>query len=246
MYPFLRVFGRTIGTYGVLMVLGVVLVCLGSLRRGKARGLQRDAILIVGATTLGFALLGGGTLYNVVTYSWTELWERIRTGDLMFFLNGGLVYYGGLLGGVLGAILGTALAGAAIRDVEWTVVPLLPLGHAIGRWGCVFAGCCYGVPYEGLFSLHYPHLEGGRFPVQLLEGGINLCLSLWLLRRAERERETFALLTDYLGAYALVRFLVEYLRGDSIRGIFWQVSLSQWVSLAILAGCGLFQIAKRK
>ena len=38
----------------------------------------------------------------------------------------------------------------------------------------------------------------------------------------------------YLYIYAVSRFLLEFIRGDSIRGIWFGLSTSQWVSIGIL------------
>ena len=37
----------------------------------------------------------------------------------------------------------------------------------------------------------------------------------------------------YTGFYSVVRFCLEYLRGDVVRGGFWIFSTSQWISIFI-------------
>ena len=39
----------------------------------------------------------------------------------------------------------------------------------------------------------------------------------------------------YTGFYSVVRFCLEYLRGDVVRGGFWIFSTSQWISIILFA-----------
>lgn len=53
---------------------------------------------------------------------------------------------------------------------------------------------------------------------------------LWFLRRP---RPRWASLGLYLTAYAVERFGLEFLRYDAVRGVFWGVSSSQWISIGL-------------
>lgn len=239
MYPFIVLFGREIGTYGLCMLLGITLAVLLGIRRGKSRGIQFEDVLIVGAVSLGLALIGGSLLFVFVTYTPKQIWQYICTGDFTF-LSSGIVFYGGLIGGILGAFIGIRIAGCECKAMESAVVPFIPLGHAVGRIGCVMAGCCHGFPYEGPLALHYPNSvlglspAQGYFPVQPLETLINLVICLLLLWFDKKKRRAFDLLFMYLGLYASARFFLEMLRGDMIRGIWNSLSTSQIISLILL------------
>ena len=50
----------------------------------------------------------------------------------------------------------------------------------------------------------------------------------------------------YLGLYAFVRFFLEYLRGDELRGYILGMSTSQFISLIILAVLLIKLISERK
>ena len=97
----------------------------------------------------------------------------------------------------------------------------IPLTHAFGRFGCFFAGCCFGKPTELKIGICFPidALASARygFPVtvhatQLYEMFFLLFLSKLIFISNFNHR----VLTYVLG-YGLFRFLIEYLRGD-IRG----------------------------
>ena len=239
MYPYIHIFGRTIGSYGLCLTVGFILSAVMAVRKGKSHGLIMEDVLIVAAFALGFVLLGGSLLYVFVTYSPEKIWEFIIRGNFRF-LSSGIVFYGGLLGGIAGALLGIRVAGCELSLIERSVVPFIPLGHAIGRFGCVLAGCCHGFAYEGPFALYYPNSvlglspEQGYFPVQLLEALGNLgicCFLVWYEKRMKRVTELIFL---YLGLYAISRFFLEMLRGDAARGVWYHLSTSQIISILLL------------
>ena len=131
------------------------------------------------------------------------------------------------------------------------VIFLCPFAHAFGRLGCFMAGCCYGIPYHGPGAVVFPEnsfaLPGIRlFPVQLLESGTLLVISLILGIATLRFASEYTI-ELYLILYGIDRFLLEYLRYDSGRGIYGPFSTSQWISLvAVIAAVVVMMIRKRK
>ena len=251
MYPYIYVLGRNISTYGLCMLAGVVLVMVLSLCRGRRRGLIVEDLLIVGAFALGFALLGGSMLYVFVNYSCAEISVFILAGD-WHFLCSGIVFYGGLIGGICDAICGINVAKCGFGLIEYAVVPFVPLGHAVGRMGCVMAGCCYGFQYNGPFALYYKNAitglspECGYFPVQILEAALNITICVFLLWYEKKAKRVTDLLFMYLGIYAIARFFLEMLRGDMNRGVWHTISTSQIISLLILAISIMCMVLKKK
>lgn len=241
MRPYLYIFGLPIASYGLCMTLGIFLAAVLSFLKGRREGLVIEDIIITAALAMGCGILGGGGLYVFVTYSMEEIINFLRQGDFSFI--GGIVFYGGLIGGIGGGLLGIWLARCPFDLAARSIVPFIPLGHAVGRIGCVMGGCCYGFDYDGPFALYYPNsLTGldplqGHFPVQPLEALLNVGICIFLLYLDKKLKNGFHLLFSYLGLYAITRFCLEFLRGDSIRGVWAVFSTSQWVSLGLLIGC---------
>lgn len=185
----------------------------------------------VGAKVLFLLTLKGGEVTQLAQHA-------------SFWLGGGMVFYGGLIGGVLGAASFMRLAAKKSLTTLFLLTPLIPLGHAIGRIGCFMAGCCYGSETHSPLSIHLHEAE--RHPVQLYESALLFLLfavTHYLVHKKRKAREAFYL---YVFSYALIRFLLEYLRGDIIRGIYaFGLSTSQWVSLA-MALLGLALLAYQK
>lgn len=241
MFPYFYIGNRVFGTYGICMVVGIALAVFLAYRRGKRYNLIFEDLILCAAFAFGIGMLGGTLTYIFVTYSMEQILEFIRQGNFRF-LAGGIVFYGSLIGGILGCILGVKVAKVKFYVIEHSVVPFIPLGHAIGRVGCVMAGCCHGCEYDGPFALYYPRAvsglppEQGYFPVQLLEGLINCAVIMpILLIVSKRAKKPTVLLSAYLILYAICRFFMEMLRGDTVRGHFLVLSTSQWISVVLLA-----------
>ncbi len=251
MYPIIQILGRSFGTYGLCMAVAILLIAWLACLRAKELGVCVYDVLIAGALTLGFGLLGGNILYICVTYTPAQVLEIIKAGQLSM-LAGGLVFYGSLLGAVVGAWLGARIAGAKLETLLGTAVTYIPLGHAVGRIGCLLAGCCHGMEYSGPLAVFYPDSlaglspEQGYFPVQLLEAILNVGIFLILNQYQKRAKRPYHVLALYVSLYAVNRFCLEFLRGDLIRGIYAGLSLSQWISIFLLFACGVYITIEKK
>ncbi len=191
--------------------------------RAGWRGYKTLSLLIV-CSVCGFA--GAFLLYIPVTYSPRGLVSALRDG----IFTGGLVYYGGFIAGAAGALL-------FCRRMRWdsgrlsaVIVPCLPLAHAIGRVGCFLAGCCYGRASDGFLSVMLSDLGIRVLPVQLFEAAGELVIFVILLMTLKKT----GALKRYILLYAPLRFALEFLGGDAIRGGFLWFSTSQWLSLLLL------------
>lgn len=240
MYPFLNIFSISVPLYGLCMITGIFLVAFLAYWKGKPLGFPSENIVLIMACVLGGALIVGQLFYMIITYSISGLFEMISNGDFSFLKNSGIVFYGGLIGGIIGGLLGKKIIKTDLQTLELLFVPYVPLGHAIGRVGCFLAGCCYGMEYSGPLAVYYPHsLAGvspdvGYFPVQLLEAFLDILIFVALWKFCRKERKKFDIISMYLFLYSVMRFGTECLRGDSIRGVYFGISTSQWISIALI------------
>jgi phosphatidylglycerol---prolipoprotein diacylglyceryl transferase len=168
-----------------------------------------------------------------------ELSQRLLN-EFSFWTGGGFVFYGGLLGGACFLLLLKIARQNITLNHLWPMLPALTLGHAVGRVGCLLAGCCYGEVTDGWWGIY---LHGSdRHPTQLLEATGLLMLGIFLWKS---QRSRFDLLIIYLSSYGLMRFSLEFLRGDSIRGQWGSLSPSQWVSISLIF-LALFLLIRRR
>lgn len=237
MLPFIHIGRLDLPMYGLCMALGITLGFMMAFFRVKARGGDGDSLLLIGASSFAAGLLGAQFTYFLASYGLHRLITEILAGNLSGLENVGLVFYGGLVGALLGAFLVIRLTRLDFMCYCDAAVPCIPLGHAFGRIGCLCAGCCYGVPYSGAGAVRSPLSEAAidLFPVQAVEALCNFLLFLLLSLYTHRKRRRYTL-PLYLISYGSVRFLLEFLRGDVIRGMVGGLSTSQCISL-VLIGC---------
>ena len=166
--------------------------------------------------------------------------------------NTGIVFYGGLFG-----LLGSFRAYLTLKKLSLNIMDILavpiPLFHAIARIGCFLGGCCFGIEYEGPLSVLYSNTVYGhieivpRIPVQLFEAVFNVLLFVYLIYLLSSNNwQQKNILRRYMLIYSVGRFAIEYLRGDSSRGITWGISFSQLISVIILICLAFFTIRERK
>lgn len=157
-------------------------------------------------------------------------------------VNTGIVFYGGLFGMLIIFYMCLKMSSDGIKNYSAMdiLAVTIPLFHMISRVGCFLAGCCFGIQCKSFFSIFQTVIDQGaevsawRIPVQLVEALFNLGLFLYLLRilRKPMWREKHILL-QYLMIYSSGRFLLEFIRGDTVRGVINGISFSQLISISI-------------
>lgn len=174
----------------------------------------------------------------------------VTLGNALGLLVGGMVFYGGLIGGLAGGMLSLKKCKVDTMHYADVFAPTVPMFHCFGRVGCFLSGCCYGAESSlgiVLYNTGNPALDGiRRFPVQLVEAAFELILSFVLIllyyrlgckftsKETGRKIKKGGLLAVYIILYGIARFLLEFLRGDLIRGIWFGLSTSQWISIVLV------------
>ena len=242
MLPYIHVLWMDIPMYGLMLAAGFLICGIICWFRTRKRGLQGENFIIIAALLLLFALIGGVLFFILITYSPEQIIGFIKKGDWGSLFNAGIVFYGALIGGIIGALIGSRIAKDDLRNYIDVIVPVIPLGHAIGRIGCFCAGCCYGKPTESAIGVIYTNPIGGApvgvklFPLQLLESACNLVIFAVLMIVSHRTKSRYLTAFLYCIMYGVIRFILEFFRYDSIRGLAGGLSTSQWISLGLIAG----------
>jgi phosphatidylglycerol:prolipoprotein diacylglycerol transferase len=110
-----------------------------------------------------------------------------------------------------------------------------------GRFGCFFAGCCYGAPCHTSVGIIFTDTHSlaplgvSLYPTQLFEAGgelVNFFILFTLYRFRKFDGQVF---WTYPALYSVLRFIVEFFRGDTARGVYFggAISTSQIVSLVM-------------
>lgn len=238
MHTFFYIGELSIPAYGFMIALGVItanIVALFVLNKTKQD--FNDFVIIESYCMLG-AFLGAKILYLLVSFreiEWNRLLDLNYANQLML---AGFVFYGGLIGGLILVLIAGKFHKIDASEYIRNFIFLIPFIHSFGRVGCFFAGCCYGIPYEGPFSVTFPKesfaLPGvSLFPVQLVEAGSLMVISIIILTL--QLRVSFAYTVElYFILYGILRFGLERLRYDDARGFILGVSTSQWISILLV------------
>ena len=242
MYPRLFEFGPiTVYTYGVLLAAAYLLGLKLAMTRAQKRGLDHNRVLDLGIYIIISALIGAKLLLLVTDFSTF----RNDPKELLTLARSGGVFYGGLILAVVVALWYIRRAGLPLWTTCDVFAPGIALGHVVGRFGCLFAGCCYGKPVSAphwwtvTFTDPFAAANVGTplgvplHPTQLYEAGAEL-LILAVLLLTERKGRPFPGRTFwlYMLLYAVSRFIIEFFRGDD-RGTVWMFSTSQFISILL-------------
>ncbi len=235
-------------SYGLLIALGVVAGLWTLKRRADRAGMDGNRLVDFALWLVIWALLGAKVLLVVVELP--RYWNN--PGELLGVVRAGGVFLGGFIAALIAAVV--LLRRYQLRALPTfdVLAPSLALGHAIGRIGCLMAGCCWGARCELPWAVTYTselaadrlgtplHVHLHPFPVYaaLFNLGLYALLAALYARRVEPGR-VFA---TYLIAYGAGRFALEFTRGDELRGFVLDhlLSTSQAISLGlVIIGIGL-------
>jgi phosphatidylglycerol---prolipoprotein diacylglyceryl transferase len=240
MYPRLLELGPlTVYTYGLLLAAAYLFGLKLALTRAAARGLDAAKVLDLGIYIIISALVGAKLLLLITDYRTFST----NPAELLTLVRSGGVFYGGLILAVSVALWYIRRAGLPLWTTCDVFAPGIALGHVIGRFGCLFAGCCYGkptsLPWGITFTDPFAAANVGTplgvplHPTQLYEAGAEFVILMILLATERRGRpfpgRTFWL---YMLLYAASRFVIEFYRGDP-RGSVGIFSTSQFISVVL-------------
>ena len=238
MYPDLIDLGFLhIKTYGACMATGF-LICWTLIERLSGRKDLSNMLL---------SLMISGVLGSRIAYvieHWSSEFAN-NPAQIIRIDQGGLMFYGGLILALIVFFLWCLIKKENILKMADLLAAVVPLGHAFGRIGCFFYGCCYGRDSQSWCAVTFPagspswYEHGQRMvgvlPTQLFEAAALLILfaALMVLWRIKNTRH--GLITGaYMIGYAAIRFSLEYLRGDP-RAAVGPFSISQTISLGLAA-----------
>lgn len=222
--------------YGIMIAVGILFAFLVLFRYSKILGLPGKLTDLVYYDGIASILLGFGfaALFQA-TYNYIEHPEK------GFHLGEGITFLGGMIGGTVVYLIIWMIFRKKVPGNLYDIMPVIPcmitVGHAFGRIGCFFAGCCYGKPTDSIFGVQFPgaYFEqlGKVHPTQLYEAAFLFVLFgvlTWLLLKKKFQYT----MTVYLASYGVFRFLIEFLRYDDRGQLGKLLSPSQTMSLVFL------------
>ena len=233
MHPILFTLGNfPVGTYGLMLALGFVAGMYLARHLGRRDALEPDAL-----SDISFSVLLGGILGSKLLMILVDL---LHGEPLSGVFSLATLRAGGAIHG--GVILGLATFFWRIRKLKLplastmdALTPAVALGQAIGRWGCFFAGCCWGTESHAPWAVTFtsPEITQGTpldmplHPVQLYNSLANSLVLGSLLVIGRRRRFKGQVAACYFLLEGLGRAITESWRGDLDRGVWLGVP---WLS----------------
>lgn len=257
-----NLFSISVPSYGLMIVIGVVLANIVAflmiytsqrsnkrLQNLEEKKLDYNDLFILEAYCILGGFVGAKLLYVLVSFQEIEWNDILTLTGFNLFMQAGFVFYGGLIGGILAVIFAGKIHNIDTKLYFNEFILLLPMIHGFGRIGCFMAGCCYGMPYEGIGATIFPEnsfaISGIKlFPVQLVEAiGLFCILGFMLMLKTKFHMKHMVEL--YCLLYAVLRFILEFFRYDAMRGKLWLLSTSQWISLAMVGSVAVWLGARK-
>lgn len=208
--------------YGLMYVVAIIVGIFLANREVKRRGmdLTLDDILDFVLITIPIAIVGARLYY--VAFKWPYYGQHL--GDIYRIWEGGLAIHGGLIGGALALWLFSRWKKLSFWAFADVIAPPLILGQALGRFGNFMNGDAYGIPTDMPWGIVFPRSSpaGSQFPEMHLHptmlyemvGGLVIFAVLWWLR-TKPFKHGF-LISLYAILYSVLRFGVEFFRGDAL------------------------------
>lgn len=237
MHPILFKIGSLpIHTYGVLLAAAFFLALALAVREAKKEGIPPEKIADLGLYLLISAIVGSRILFIL-----TDLHYYIEHPLRIFKLwEGGLVFFGGLILAIPVGIYYIKKNDLPLWKVADINAPSIAIAQAVGRLGCFSAGCCYGKPADIPWAVTFrdpdslARLDIPLHPTQLYESSGTFLIFLFLIFMRKKKSFDGQLFWLYVLLYSIVRFFIEFFRGDEIRGMPFGSPLSTSQGIGIL------------
>ena len=146
----------TLRMYGCMMALGFIVgwyvVSWLCRREGRKPELLTNLLMLMMVSGVA-----GARIAYVI-----EHWHQEFANNLLEIVrvdHGGLMFYGGLILAFV-CFVGYCLAKRErFLPMADKMAVVVPLGHAFGRIGCFFNGCCYGKQTDSAFGVSFPAMS---------------------------------------------------------------------------------------
>ena len=239
----------TITGYGTMIAVGFLSAILLITYRAKKNNLSADFIY-----DLVFSAIIGGILGAKLLYIIVNIKEYIANPSLFLDIKHGFVVYGGIIGGIFTCLLTCKIKKQSFWDYFDLVMPSVFIAQGFGRIGCLLAGCCYGMKYDGIFSITFKNSSFapnniGLFPSQIFSSLYDFMsgVLLLILYNKSKNRNKGFIASMYLILYGVGRFIIEFFRGDLARGFVLVLSTSQFISIFVtISGIIILLLSKKK
>jgi phosphatidylglycerol:prolipoprotein diacylglycerol transferase len=252
-----NVFGYPVHSYGLVVACSLLLAYGVAIVLTKGTVYQQHL-----SSFILYAIIGAlicARIWHVFFFQWPYYSQH--PGEILAIWNGGISILGAIVGGAIAMVIYTRRHKLDVWEMADYLAPAVVLGQGLGRIACLLNGDAFGSPTGSTFGLVYPpgtmaYEQYGStplWPAEVWEGQGDFVIFALLLIMSGRRPPKGWIILSYVILYSFLRFMLEFLRGDSPRYLFdW--TAGQWTTfptmvVAVLVGLYLYvrqQVASRK
>ena len=212
--------------YGFIIVLSVLIGMLYIYQSLKKEKIQKSSIGLYFILYIAFAFIGG------------KLFTYLTNPKDTTILTAGLSAYGGLIGTIASSFIFEKIQPSKGMIIKYTVLAL-PLIYSLSKIACFLSGCCYGIPYNGPFSITYTNgLNIPLFPIQLVETiSFGFLFLLVYKNKNKHNIEYFTII-----GVSILKFSLDFLRYDHIHIL---ITVNQIFSIILLIVTIIYMVYKK-
>ncbi|MGL4607226.1 MAG: prolipoprotein diacylglyceryl transferase [Eubacteriaceae bacterium] len=239
------VFGIDVMWYGILIAFALFLGLLLGMKRASQYGINPDYIIDFFLFLIPAIVIGARLYFVLFSFDYYMLHPE----EIFAIRSGGLAIHGGIIAGIIVAVILCRIKKIPFFKFSDAIIPGLPLGQAIGRWGNYLNMEAYGSQTNLPWAITVNDINLGLIkvhPTFLYESIWDFLIFGFLfyyekkLKKADGE-----LFFVYLGLYSIGRFFIEGLRTDSL--MFLGLRIAQVISLiGIIVGFGGIILLRKK
>jgi len=142
-------------------------------------------------------------------------------------INAGISSYGGLIGVILAAVIFERIISFNGMLIKYSIISL-PLIYGLSKISCFISGCCYGIPYNGLFNVTYPFgLNIPLFPIQIVETVVFILI--FVICNKYKEKEQIIWIAIIISSFC--KFVLDFLRYEHIKVL---ITTNQIISIILI------------
>ena len=245
-YTQIQIGSFVVHIWGFFVALAFLICYWITLREAHKKNIKQETILWLVVSIFFGAILGArlGYILQFPSYYFSNFSEIFK------FTNGGLTFHGGLIGALIAGWIyfkkQKKQFNLSFLQLGDMLAPIIALGIFIGRIGCSLINDHQGAVTNLPWAIVWP--DGIlRHPVAeylALNGLVMFLVLLFLRRKIKKPGQIFII---FLIWYSVSRFLLDFTRVSDVCSAdpqYFGLFISQWISLLILFGLGIFLIKR--
>ena len=232
--------------YGIFFSLGIISGCIMAYFLLKKENKEWAKHIFDLGITIAFWGILGGRLWDVFFFDWEYYHNHLS--EIFYVWQGGMAIQGGLLFAIIAAYFFLKQKNIPILSFANTIAPAIILGQSVGRIANFMNGDAFGHPTGMNFGLLYPNTTlayqtyGSQplWPAEVWECQGDLLIFVFLILYSCEKRPKGTIFSLYLMLYSILRFFLEYFRGD-YQILLWGLKSAQITAvIGFLCACTAF------